>query len=304
MGVVQGGSGAVVAIIGCGNMGSSILQGIQKSKIEGNRCQSSDEVKVTKVLATTSTQASNERLRSAFSAMGQDLFVSCGSNVEVMREADVVVLGCKPHMIQGVLQGKGVREALKDKLVISILAGTPVDLLRQYLQGESAASREMIKNTCIVRAIPNIGAQVNASMTLVEETSMPESFAKVVSWIFGQVGRVKYVPPSQFEVATSLITASIAVTSVLVDGLLDGAVAEGLKRSEALEIAAQGLQATARLLLEERDCRPGTILERMCSPRGVTIQTVLTAEGGNLRKVGAEAVINGTQHLQKMSRSA
>merc|ERR1711939_1082342 len=178
--------------------------------------------------------------------MGQDLSVSSGSNIEVMREADVVILGCKPHMIQGVLGGEGVREALKDKLVISILAGTPVDLLRQYLHGESASSEEVIGSTCIVRAIPNIGAQVNASMTLVEESPIPESFAKVVSWIFGQVGRVKYVPPSQFEAATSLITASIAVPSVLIDGLLDGAVAEGLKRSEALEIAAQGLQATAR----------------------------------------------------------
>ncbi len=90
----------------------------------------------------------------------------------------------------------------------------------------------------------------------------------------------------------------------MVDGLLDGAVAKGLKRSEALEIAAQGLQTTARLLLEERDCRPEPILERMCSPRGVTIQAVLTAEASNLRKVGAEAVSNGTQHLQKMSWSA
>jgi hypothetical protein len=66
-------------------------------------------------------------------------------------------------------------------------------------------------------------------MTLVEESPMLENFTKLVSWIFGLVGRVKYVPPESFEAATSLITALISVNLVLVDGMFDGAVAEGFK---------------------------------------------------------------------------
>jgi pyrroline-5-carboxylate reductase len=284
-------------------MGSSILQGIQRSMSQKSPGHEKDAIKVTKVLATTSSQASCDRLRSTFSDMGEKLSVSCGSNVEAMRQADVIILGCKPYMIQSLLQAEGVREAVKDKLIISVIAGKSVSSLRQYLQeGDVASSEDPLHSTTIVRTIPNVGAQVGASMTLVEEAVLPQHHADVVSWLFNQVGRVKYVPPSQFDVATSLMTASISVTSMLLDGMLDGAVAGGLKRSEALEIAAQGLQATAGILLADPACRPGNILERMSSPRGVTIQTILTAEQGNIRRVAAESVMQGTQHLQKMAQ--
>jgi pyrroline-5-carboxylate reductase len=144
-------------------MASSIVRGIQKSRAEQEPSQSNDGVAVIKVLATTSTQASTERLRPTFSAMGENLSVSCGSNTDVMRQASVVILGCKPHMVQGMLQAEGVSQALAGKLVISILAGTPVSVLRQYFYGGLVSSEEMVSTRCIVRAIPNLGAHVNAS---------------------------------------------------------------------------------------------------------------------------------------------
>ena len=289
-----------------GNMGKCILDGIANATFGQQKGEEASQPTVAKVIACTSTNASAQRLRSTYANVGEWLVVSSGSNVEAMRQASIIVLGCKPHMVQDVLQEGGVREALENKLVVSILAGTPVSLLRQYICGGSASSEECINKTHIVRAIPNLGAQCKASMTLIEQlnATIPDRFEKIVRWLFDQIGRSKYFPESQFDTATAVVTSSIAMTSVLLEGMLDGAVAEGLKRSDALELAAQGLEATARLLLNDPSFRPSTILERMASLRGVTIQAILKAEEGNIRRVAAETVIHGTQHLQRMSKPA
>lgn len=280
-------------------MGSCVLDGLRDAASPSNN----ESIRVSKVLACVTSPTSCQKLQVAYHDMGDSLCVSSGANVEAMRQANVILLGCKPHMVENVLQEKGAREALDGKLVISILAGTPVSLLHQYLRVPSSQSATAM--AYIMRAIPNLGAQRKVSMTLIEEpkASMPQAHVEMVSWIFSKIGHTKYIPQPQFNAATAVVTSSIAVTSVLLDGILDGAVAAGLKRAEALDIAAHGLLATARLLIDEPSWRPSTIQEMMASPQGVTIQAILKAEDGNVRRSAAETVIWGSQYLEQMSRA-
>ena len=56
-------------------------------------------------------------------------------NVNACREAEVVLLGCKPYMVNEILQTEGMREALHGKLLISICAGVPVSQMETALYG-------------------------------------------------------------------------------------------------------------------------------------------------------------------------
>ncbi|KAJ5893814.1 hypothetical protein N7495_005505 [Penicillium taxi] len=87
--------------------------------------------------------------------------------VKTMQEADVVILGFKHFLVDDVLSTKGVREALANKLVISLLAD-PV----------------------VVKGMPNMGAQFRQSMTVLE-TPFVSLSAENAEWVFGQVGAVK-----------------------------------------------------------------------------------------------------------------
>ncbi|KAI3487980.1 hypothetical protein L1887_48063 [Cichorium endivia] len=62
------------------------------------------------------------RLKKVF-ADYPDIAIHAGKNVQAAQEADVILLGCKPQMVQDIIAEPGMREALDGKLVISICAG-------------------------------------------------------------------------------------------------------------------------------------------------------------------------------------
>lgn len=44
-------------------------------------------------------------------------------NIAAARDAEVVILACKPYQVHSVLGAKGTREAVTGKLVVSFVAG-------------------------------------------------------------------------------------------------------------------------------------------------------------------------------------
>lgn len=221
--------------------------------------------------------------------------------VQIMQDADIVVLGFKPFMAEDVLSAKGVREALAGKLVISLLAGqTPQNLARIIREGTATAGE--IAEPVIMKVIPNMGAQFRQSMTIIEtsEQTVPDHMTEVVEWMFKQVGAIKYLPQSQMDLGSVLVGAALAAMTVPIEGILDGCVAEGLKRPDAMEMVLHGLRGLSAAL--ESGIHPAVLRESISSPRGCTIQALLTLEKAGSRSDYAEAIINGTQHLKKADK--
>lgn len=81
-------------------------------------------------------------------------------NVKSVKEADVVLLCCKPQMAAGVLTEAGMEDALQNKLVISILAGVTIQAMKQW-----------VPDSCtVVRSMPNTPTKVVLSIFLVRPT--------------------------------------------------------------------------------------------------------------------------------------
>jgi pyrroline-5-carboxylate reductase len=241
-------------------------------------------------------------LASSF-AHGQEQFVHVTSSqdvpVQIMQDADIVVLGFKPFMAEDVLSAKGVREALAGKLVISLLAGqTPQNLARIIREGTAGE----IAQPVIMKVIPNMGAQFRQSMTIIEtpEQTVPDRMTEVVEWMFKQVGAIKYLPQSQMDLGSMLVGAALAAMTVPIEGILDGCVAEGMRRPDAMEMLLHGLRGLSAVL--ESGIHPAVLRESASSPRGCTIQALLTLEKAGSRSHYAEAIINGTQHWKKADK--
>ncbi|CEJ54148.1 hypothetical protein PMG11_00470 [Penicillium brasilianum] len=301
-----------VAFIGCGNMGGAILHGVLDAAFT-NESKSEHTRPVSKFIACTKTAASADRLRASIPAEQQphvEVISSQAVPVEVMKSADIVMLGFKPFMAEDVLRAKGVEEALAGKLVISLLAGqTPQNLARIIHEGALDSTGDDVPDSShsvvapiIVKAIPNMGAQFRQSVTIIEtpEHAIPTHMTQVVEWIFKQVGEIKYLPPSQMDLGSVLVGAALAAMTVPIEGILDGCVAEGLKRSDAMEMMLGGLRGLSAAL--ESGIHPAVLRESISSPRGCTIQALLTLEKAGSRADYAEAIINGTQHLKKANK--
>ncbi|CAH0045144.1 unnamed protein product [Clonostachys solani] len=280
-------SNRTLAIVGCGNMGSAILSGL----LDATRSQS--DPPVSSFIVVTKTVESADRLKRRFEQDKSRLLVRHGASVWAMEQADIVILGCKPHMAELVLGEEGVGDALSGKFLVSVLGGKTPQVLESYIHKNDGTGR----GPYVVRAMPNVAARVRKSMTIIEHNpNLPDELNDTLGWIFGQIGEVKVLATDLFDIGSMLVGSSMAILSVGLDGILDGCVMEGIRRPEALEMAAQGLLGMAELL--RRGEQPAAYREEVSSPRGATITGILTVEKAGVRGTFAQSMIDGTRKLQ------
>lgn len=213
-------------------------------------------------------------------------------NIKGVKEADVIILGCKPQMVKDILEVDGMREALRGKLLISILAGVPVEQIHEILYGDVKMS---IDDRCrIVRVMPNTASLVRESMTVIATTTppLPPELNSLVTWIFLRIGKVVHLPPSLMDASTALCGSGPAFMALVLEAIADGAVAMGLPRAEAQLMAAQTMRGTAALV--QNGEHPALVREKVSTPGGCTIGGLLVLEEGRVRGTVARAVREAT----------
>ncbi|KAF4277806.1 hypothetical protein KXX33_006922 [Aspergillus fumigatus] len=222
-------------------MGSAILSGLLDATRRTTDSNGSPSAKISRFIVSTKSAASAHRLGEEFQADKDRVDIRHSDNLLAMQEADIVLLACKPYLAEEVLGELGVREALAGKLVISIMAGKSPEDIEKYIYRDTPADDAESK-AIIVRAMPNVAARLRQSMTIIEiNNNLSHDIADTLTWIFEQIGKVKFLAADLFDIGTMLVGSSIAVLTVPFDGILDGCVAEGLRRADALEMAAQNL---------------------------------------------------------------
>jgi pyrroline-5-carboxylate reductase len=80
-----------------------------------------------------------------------------------------------------------------------------------------------------------------------------------------------------------------AFVYVIIEALADGAVARGLPRNVALEMAAQMVLGSAAMVLETNR-HPAALKDDVTTPAGCTIAGILALEDGKIRSVLSRAV--------------
>lgn len=256
-------------------------------------------------VACVSSKDSAERLfndeRFTRAIRGNKLKITHGENAEAMSRASVVLLACKPGQAQKLLSEKGVSEAVKGKLVISVLAGKTCAQLSQYIYRDSMGLANEKDRCWIVRAMPSLSATVGESMTVLEDppADMPPALAQRATWVLKMVGKVRMVPPELFDTSTVVVGSTPAFLAICIDGILDGAVAEGLRRSEAAAMMAQVLTGLGKLMAEEGQ-HLGMLRESVASPKGATIGGILALEKAAARYAFSEAVMQAAARIKKL----
>lgn len=327
-----GDDGYTLTVLGCGTMGISILSGIFSSlsqmkardngdgsagdSVSGPQTPAEEEIPErlpSRFIACVRREQSAKRIRNALSNYEHDnegsLTVFENDNLRGVRQADVVLLSCKPQMVSTVLGGgteseeseanrrgsSAMAEALKGKVLISICAGVAASQIEEILYGSISDRDPGAEGRCrIVRAMPNTASLICESMTVVATPTykLPPAVSTLVTWIFSRIGRVVYLPPSAMDASTALCGSGPAFFSLMLEALADGAVAMGLPRAEAQLMAAQTMRGTAGMILEGE--HPAMVREKVATPGGCTIGGLLVLEEGRVRGTVARAVREAT----------
>ncbi|ARS90726.1 pyrroline-5-carboxylate reductase [Natrarchaeobaculum aegyptiacum] len=222
-----------VSVIGCGNMGGALLEGL--SKADGYTLTACD-------LDPDAREAVAEFVDETTDDTG------------VAAAADVVVLAVKPDIVDVVLEEIDLSP---EQTLVSIAAGVRTD----RLEPQTEAS--------VVRVMPNLAAATQNMAAAVTGEEIPA----VVEELLDDVGEFVAVDESQMDIATAVNGSGPAFVFYLLGAMQDAGVERGLEPEEARTLAAQTFKGAAETVLRsERSiddlidavCSPnGTTIEGM-----------------------------------------
>lgn len=252
-----------LGFIGIGNMASAIVGGVLKQKVLAPE----------QIIASRRNEEALQRVKKEF-----NICVTT-DNVEVAKQADILVLAVKPQFFEEVItQIKGVLSP--NQIIVSMAPGKTIAWLQEKLG-------EKVK---IVRCMPNTPALVGEGCTgfCYNEFLLPEE-VKEVETILQSVGRCSEVPEKLMDVVVGVSGSSPAYVFLFIEAMADGAVAAGMPRKQAYEFAAQAVLGSAKMVLETGK-HPGELKDMVCSPAGTTIQAVKVLEEKGLRGAVMDAM--------------
>jgi pyrroline-5-carboxylate reductase len=256
-----------IAIIGCGNLGTSLARGLLRAKeaeIELHLCDRS----IAKI----------ERIAGEFP--NKKMLVTSDPR-EAARGAEVVVIVVKPKDMHKCLEY--MHESIAaETLIISCAAGIETQAMEEAL-GHKAA---------IARAMPNTALSVGAGTTgaFLGPNCIAERDEKRLRLIFGAISDVDIVPKEDsLHTVAALAASGPAFVLVMLEAMIEAGVRSGLSRKDA-EFFAKGAFKGATALMLQSDLSPSDLRAQITSPGGMTAQGLYCLEKGQFRATVMDAV--------------
>jgi pyrroline-5-carboxylate reductase len=201
------------------------------------------------------------------------------SNLEAISGKEIVVLAVKPQNLAEVMNELGGK-IQAGQVVLSIIAGARIGTLSQGL-----------KHSAIARAMPNTPAQIGEGMTVWTATPQVNEEQKgLVGVILGAMGTEIYVDDENYiDMGTAVSGSGPAYFFLMVESLIEAAVAIGLPHDMAGKLAVQTMLGSGRLI-QQLGVEPAELRKRVTSPGGTTAWAIEQFEKGQFTELVKRAV--------------
>ena len=232
-----------VAILGAGNIGTAIADGI----VQGGR------VSPAEILLT-------RRKSDLLKPFAQRGFTVLNDNVEAVRRARLVIVAVEPQQIDGLLSEIAPHLEANTHTLVSVVSGVAIAEIKARIPGPVP----------VVRVMPNTAVSIRESMTCLASDESDRGAIEVARPLFDSLGQTLVLDEEQMIAATALGACGIAFFLRAIRAASQGGIEIGLHTHEALLIAAQTARGAATLLLSTKQHPEGEI-DRVTTPRGCTI---------------------------------
>ena len=260
----------VIAILGSGNIGLSIANGLVHAKL----------VSPKNIILTRRNTVSLKEFSS------QGFFVS-SDNKKAVKQADIVIIAVQPQQLDALLTQ--IKKSLKPKkhTVISVVSGASISAIKKLVG-------EQIK---IVRAMPNTAIAIQESMTCLSSDST-EALAYAEK-IFNALGSSLIIKEELMGPATALCACGIAFFLRAIRAASQGGIEIGFHSEEAIMMAAQTAKGAASLLLENKN-HPESEVDKVTTPRGITISGLNQMEHNGFSSALIKGIVTSAEKAAKI----
>ena len=232
-----------IAIIGGGNLGGAIAEGLIKSQF----------VSAAQITVTRRNVDAIRHLK--------DLGVTVTSeNDTAIGNSDVIIVSLKPYNVKEVLERVKQHFDPKKHILISVVTGVLLDDLSGILPA----------GIPVFRAMPNTAIAIQESVTCMCQTGATEEQIGYVTELFNQLGIAISIDEKLMDAATVLGACGIAYALRFIRAATQGGIEIGFDARTASLISAQTVKGAAELLLKLNH-HPEEEIDKVTTPKGCTI---------------------------------
>lgn len=264
-----------IGFIGTGNMANAMIKGMLNAETVTAQNIFAFDIDSAKLLMCAEKYGIN----------------SAASANEITDKCSAVFIAIKPADFPNLL--KQLDESIKtnNPLIISIAAGTDINYISTFLSSTPA----------LVRIMPNINATVGEAMTAYcTNSKVNAGQIKLIEKLCSSFGDVIALDEKYFPIFGVIAGAAPAFAYMFIDELARAAVKLGMNKKQALQIAAQTVLGSAKLVLES-DEHPYELIDRVCSPGGITIEGITALQEFGFSNAITQAVERAYQKDSKLS---
>ncbi len=231
-----------IAIIGGGNLGSAIAEGLLKSKFA-------------KAADITITKRNISTLKH-LEAKGVKVIAD---NISAVRNSELIILAVKPFQIKDVLDG--LKKVITEKhILVSVITGITLSDIEEVVK----------KKVAIFRAMPNTAIAIQESITCISNKNASDIQVTYVKDLFATVGKVVAIDEKLMDAATVLGACGTAYAMRYIRANIQGGIEIGFDAATANLIVAQTVKGAADLLLQ-KGTHPEQEIDKVTTPKGCTI---------------------------------
>lgn len=262
--------GEKIAVIGCGNLGSSIANGLLSSGL----------VKAEDLILT-------KRNTDALSNFKEKGVTVTSDNLEACQTAQIILVALKPYTISATLEK--IQSVLSaEKSLVSLATGVSLDELTKVTQNACA----------IYRAMPNTATNVQSGVTAISTTNGTSEQTKKIQSIFEQLGIVIQVDESLLDGVTVLGACGIAYVMRFIRAMIQGGIQIGFSAEMAAKIVNQTVNGASELLLQG-GAHPESEIDKVTTPKGCTIVGLNEMEHNGFSSALIKGIVTSFEALEK-----
>jgi pyrroline-5-carboxylate reductase len=260
-----------VAIIGCGNIGLSLLQGLLKEKT----------IPARNITVTRRNIQELEYLRESGVGLTSD-------NIKAIKDSNLILIAVKPYNIINVLEElKGHFDPARH-IIVSVTTGIPIQKI-QEVTGNAIH---------VFRAMPNISASVGKSVSCICHNGAGKDEIESVKDLFDIIGTTMTIDEDLMESATILGACGVAYVLRFIRAMIQGGIQIGFDAVTASAIVNHTVKGAAELLIQ-RHQHPEFEIDKVTTPKGCTIVGLNEMEHNGFSSSLIKGIVASFEKIEK-----
>jgi pyrroline-5-carboxylate reductase len=232
-----------IAIIGCGNLGQALANGI---------------------IASGAVQAQHitvtRRNLTSLGALGKLGVQLTSDNREAVAHADLIILAVKPYNVEPLVKEFADLLDANRHVLVSVATGITLKQIGAHVPATMP----------LFRAMPNTAADVRESVTAICAVHATAAQRDQVSALFDSIGVSLFIDEDLMESATILGACGIAYALRFIRAMIQGGIEVGFDAKTATKIVSQTVKGAAELLIQKGG-HPEQEIDKVTTPKGCTI---------------------------------